>query len=131
MLVVITLVVVIGAELELDVVAGDDVVVGVEMVLATSIDGEVIAVVPIVIIKLLLIGSSDVIMIVLVGLNGTGTVLTFIISVMVKVNTSTRVISGLVISVVDNITAGMKSVCDTVVLSDGIMLVMVCAAVSN
>ena len=129
---VITLVVVIGTALELGVVV-DVIVIGVETVSATSIDGEAIVVVPIVIIKLLFIGSNDVIMIVLVGLSGTGTVLTFNISV--NVNTSTGVISGLVTSTVDDITADMKedtlSVCDTVVL--GIMsdVVIVCAAVSN
>lgn len=123
--VAMTLVVVTGIAVELDVTL-DDVVIGIEMVLATSIDEEGIAVVLIVIIKLLFTDSSDVITTTLVGLS-TGTVLILIISVIV--NTSTGVISGLVTSTVE-----IMLVCgDTVVfITLGVMLILsLCAAVSN
>ena len=122
------LVVVTGIAVELDITL-DDVVIGVELVLVTSIDEEGIAVVPIVIIKLLFTDSSDVIITTLVGLSA-GTVLILIISVIV--NTSTGVISRLVTSTVD-ITEIMLVCGDTVVfITLGVMVMLsFCAAVSN
>ena len=122
------LVVVTGIAVELDITL-DDVVIGVELVLVTSIGEEGIAVVPIVIVKLLFTDSSDVIITTLVGLS-TGTVLILIISVIV--NTSTAVISGLVTSTVD-ITEIMLVCGDTVVfIKLGVMVILsLCAAVSN